>query len=98
MFVVRTGTHVNCIKLVVPLIMEPIMVIFSNIPFIYRVYRKKPKFGRFFSCFFDPKFFFKMTLLGLILCGESIARILNFFPDPESEKKIEKFVKNRKIR
>ena len=38
---------------------------------------KKTKSWAIFSCFLDPKFFSKMTLLGLILCGESIARISN---------------------
>jgi hypothetical protein len=36
---------------------------------------KKPEFRRFFHVFSIRKFFSKMTLLGLILCGESIARI-----------------------
>ena len=38
--------------------------------------------------FFDPKIFSNLTLLGLILCEKSIARISNAwkrFPDPESK-------------
>jgi hypothetical protein len=39
------------------------------------VYRKKPEFGRFFHVFSTRNFFSKMTVLGLVLCEESIARI-----------------------
>ena len=56
------------------------------------VYRKKPEFGVFFI-FFDPKIFskiLKMTHIGVMLCGKSIARIPEawkcFFPDPDSGK------------
>ena len=51
-----------------------------------------------FSCFFEPKFFSKMALLGLILCGEIDCAHFQRFPDPESgnrnvciEAKIENF-------
>jgi hypothetical protein len=44
---------------------------------IYRV-NKKPEFEQFFHVFSIRNFFLKMTLLGLILCEESIVAFPKF--------------------
>jgi hypothetical protein len=62
----------------------PCPFLLSNQLLLFTGCIKKQEFERFFHIFLTRKFFSKMTLLGLILCGEWIPEAWKRFPDPDS--------------